>query len=131
MSGPDRPPATFRATALLKEDLFGRVERGILTYADGQDVAAVRRDYGRAAWILRPLARRLASREARALRAAQDVDRIPRILEQARSHLIRTWIPGKPMQEAERPTPAYFDAARCILESLHAVGVTHNDLHTR
>jgi len=118
----------FRCVSVLKQDLFGRVERGVLNTGAG-DQDAVRRDLRAAPWILRPLARKLAAREARALQTTQGIPRVPELLSWQKDQLIRTWIPGRTLQESGNPGPSWFEEARLLLDELHARGVTHNDLH--
>ena len=126
---PTPPPGGFRVVEVLKQDLFGRVERGVFEAEEGEAIEAVRRDLRAAPWIVRPIARRLAAREARALQCAQGIQRVPALLSWRRGHLIRTWLEGRTLEEAESPGPAYFEEARGILDDLHDRGVTHNDLH--
>lgn len=113
--------------ALLKADLFGRVERG---HSSGAALAAelVRRDVAAARRGFRWLARRLAAREARALYALADCKQVPRLVGWDGSHLLRGWIEGEPMQRARPRDPAYFDHALRLLARLHRRGVVHNDL---
>lgn len=130
MSGQEHGTGTqsFRIERKLKADLMGEVTLGILL-RDGETRRVVRRDVSAAPLPVRPLAWLLLRREARALRAAEGVARIPRLLETGRRHLLRTYLPGRPLHEAGHPSPEFFEGARDILEALHARGVTHNDLH--
>jgi RIO-like serine/threonine protein kinase len=108
----------------LKEDLFGTVER--IGRADGACV--VRRDTRTARGGLRWLARRLATREARALRHLAGVDGVPALLDATRDVLERGWIAGEPMQHARPRDPAYYREALRLLRSLHSRNLVHNDL---
>ena len=108
---------------LLKADLLGRVER---RHSSGG--AYVVRETDAAVWWLRPLARRLAAREARALRALVDLDGVPELLAWERRELHRSWLDGAPLQEARVIDPAFHAAARRLVGQLHRRGVTHNDL---
>jgi hypothetical protein len=123
----------FRPDRPLKADVFGRIERG--WWQDGPASAplpAVRRDTRPAAWWARPFARWLLAREAAALVALERIPaaagRVPRLLHRGRGALVRTWLDGRPLQEA-RPVGdvAYFRAARRLLLALHRAGVVHND----
>ena len=116
--------------AELKRDLLGRVERGAWQ-GDGGRVPAVRRSVADCPAWTRFFARRLLAREARALAALAEVpalaDRVPRLLHRSRDELVRSFLDGRPMQEARPADAAYFSAARRLLVALHRAGVTHND----
>lgn len=105
----------------LKSDLFGRV---LLD----EEALTVRRDFTAARWWLRPLARRLARREARALARLDGLAGTPRLLRFDAGVLVRDWIDGRPMQVARPADPAYFRDALALLRRLHRAGVAHNDL---
>jgi RIO-like serine/threonine protein kinase len=107
----------------LKTDLFGTVTR--LERPGGW---AVERDTRSARWWLRPLARHLARREARALRALAGLEGIPRLESQAPGVLVRSWTEGEPMQRARPRDPAYFREAFRLLRRVHRRRVAHNDL---
>lgn len=110
----------------LKRDLFGAVDLVRLPGADG--ALAVRRDTTSARWWTRPVARWLAGREARSLLAATAVPAVPRLLSWDRGILLRSWLPGRPMQEARPRDPAYYRDALRLVCRLHRAGVVHNDL---
>jgi len=112
------PPAT-----VLKADELGRIE---IAWRDG--VAVVRRDVRAARWWARPLARRAGAREARALRRLAGVDGIPRLLGWDGDALLRSYIAGAPMQQAQPRDVAYYRKALRLLAQLHRHGVVHNDL---
>jgi len=105
---------------LLKRDLLGGV-------ALDRSAACVRRDTGDARPWLRWLARLLAAREARALRALQDVEGVPTLLSWDGTLLTRAWLDGSAMQIARPRSPDYFRAARRLLARVHRAGVAHND----
>jgi hypothetical protein len=115
------------AGELLKHDLFGEVRRIHATH-DGRPVECVMRDTTVAAPGLRWLARRLACREARALHALRRETCVPRLVSWDGRRLVRTWLPGTPLQAAGNPGRAYFRAALGLLRRLHAAGLVHNDL---
>jgi len=124
-----RPPAGADAGSSvrrLKTDLFGRVD----LWRTGRPDAplAVRRDTTAARWWTRWIAVWLASREARALRALDGLTGVPRLLAWRDGILTRTWIEGRPMQEARPAVAAYFRAARQLVRDMHRRGVAHNDL---
>ncbi len=108
---------------LLKSDVFGRVvlERNEAGWAVVRDLAG-------SPWWARGLARRLLSREARALAALDGIPGVPRLLAAGPDRLTRSYIDGLPMHEARPSEPAYFRQARGLLRRLHRAGVVHNDL---
>ncbi len=114
------------AKRLLKQDLFGRVE--LVRLGAPENDLAVRRDTRQARWWTRPLAHWLAGREARALSRVSDMEDVPRLIAWQQGILLRSWIEGRPMQEARPRDPAYFARASALVRRLHAAGVVHNDL---
>ncbi len=110
----------------LKSDPFGTVTR-IERHGDGQ-VWAVERDTRSARWWLRPLARYLATREARALRALAGTPGVPILERCEHGVLVRSWTDGAPMQVAQPRDPRYFSRALALLRRVHRAGVVHNDL---
>jgi len=109
----------------LKRDLFGSV---FLVLDDAARPLHVCRDTRTArAWVM-PLARRLARREARALRRLEGIGAVPRLIEYGSGMLRREWIAGEPMQRARPADPRYFRAALTLLRRLHVRRVVHNDL---
>ena len=123
---------------LLKADLFGRVERGHSIEAVGGLESAkeqvVRRDTSAARWWVRPLAKHLAAREARTLRAMEQClpnlagRRFPRLLQWQNGVLLRSWLDGEAMQHAKPRDPVYHQQLLTLLAQLHFQGITHNDL---
>jgi hypothetical protein len=112
---------------LLKRDAFGAICR-VDPSGSGCALITVERDTGQARWWLRPLARSLARREARALRTLRGIAGVPQLLQWDGRRLRRSWIEGRPMQQARPADPAYFREALRLLRRLHAAGVLHNDL---
>lgn len=107
----------------IKHDHFGSISR--VREAGGD---RIRRDTGDASPGLRLLARWAAAREARALAALRGLEGVPTLLSWDGRRLDRGWIEGAAMQEARPRDPAYFRAARRLLQAMHARGVAHNDL---
>lgn len=107
----------------LKTDLFGTVTR-----VERPGAWAVERDTRSARWWLRPLARHLGRREARALRALAGIAGIPTLESHLEGVLVRSWIEGEPMQRARPGHRRYFREALTLLRCLHRHGVAHNDL---
>ena len=118
------PDSSFEVIRTLKQDLFGRVD--LCRLMDGTLV--VRRDTTRARWWTRWLARRLAAREARALRTLEGLAGVPRLLMWQHGVLIRSWIEGEPMQVARPVQADYYREARSLIRAMHRRGVAHNDL---
>lgn len=109
---------------LLKQDLFGTVTR-----EDRDGRLIVVRDLGPARWWARPLARYLAGREAKALsRLAGLSGRVPQLLSWDGRRLERTWLDGRPMQQARPRHRTYYTDALRLVRQIHAAGVVHNDL---
>lgn len=108
---------------LLKRDAFGAI-----WLCDDRDGTRIRRDLSSVRWWLRPLARRGAAREARALRRLQGVDGVPALLGWTGVALDRSHIAGRPMQDGQPRDPGYFREAHRLLRQLRARGVVHNDL---
>jgi hypothetical protein len=107
----------------LKKDVFGEIR-----LETGPDGTVVIRDSGTGLSWLRWLARLLLRREASALACLDGVDGVPELLGEADGLLVRSFIPGSPLQEAKPADPAYFRAAAILLRRLHRTGVVHNDL---
>ena len=108
---------------LLKADELGRIE---LTERAGRTV--IRRDVAAARWWARPFARRAAAREARALARLAGVDGVPALLGWDGRELLRGYIAGAPMQQAQPRQRAYYRDALRLLALLHRRGIVHNDL---
>ena len=108
---------------LLKKDVFGSTR----VMGTG-DAAVVRRDTRDGRPILRWIARRLLTAEARALAVLEDLPGTPELVRHDRHSLDRRYLPGAPMQEARPRDPEYFRQASRLLRQLHRRGVAHNDL---
>jgi len=111
----------------LKRDSFGEVRRVCVQLEDGV-VDGVQRDTTLAVRGMGGIARRLAAREARALHAVRHVTGVPRLVSWDGRRLVRTWIPGVPMQASGGVDRPYFREALTLLRRLHAAGLVHNDL---
>ncbi len=117
-----RPVDTSRDT-LLKADELGRIE---MTERGG--VPVIRRDIVAARWWARSFARRAAAREARALAKLDGIDGVPALLGWNGHELLRGYIAGAPMQQAQPRDKAYYRDALRLLARLHRRGIVHNDL---
>ena len=108
---------------LLKADELGRIE---ITECGGRRM--IRRDIAAARWWARGFARRAAAREARALTKLDGVDGVPALLGWNGCELLRGYIAGAPMQQAQPQDRAYYREALRLLVALHRRGIVHNDL---
>jgi len=108
---------------LLKADELGRIE---IVERDG--VRMVRRDIAAARWWARLFALRAAAREARALVRLADIDGVPALLGWDGRELLRSYIAGAPMQQAQPRQRGYYRDALRLLARLHRRGIVHNDL---
>lgn len=111
-------------THILKQDLFGQVS----LVESPEWGSHVLRDLRPARGWIRWLARYLARREVRALRALAGTPGVPRVLAATRDTVSREYLDGAPMQVARPRDSAYFKASSLLLRRLHRRGVAHNDL---
>lgn len=108
---------------LLKTDELGRIE---IVERDG--VRMIRRDVRAARWWAWLAAHRAAAREARALTRLAGIDGVPALLGWDGRELLRSYIPGAPMQQARPRERGYYRDALRLLARLHRRGIVHNDL---
>jgi predicted Ser/Thr protein kinase len=123
---------------ILKRDALGWIERVELPH-----LRALRR-VADARLGLGLVARALLARERRALRALEGVVGVPRVLDEPRldvlpgpdgkrpprgAVLVRTWIAGRPLSEAESLPRDFFERLEELVGELHRRRVCHNDLH--
>ncbi|MET0331618.1 MAG: RIO1 family regulatory kinase/ATPase [Dyella sp.] len=113
----------FGSSQLLKADELGRIE---IVLHDGRRV--IRRDVVAARWWARAFARGAAAREARALRRLEGIEGVPALLRWNGRELLRSYIAGAPMQQAQPRDPVYYRQALRLLAKLHRRGIVHNDL---
>ena len=109
---------------VLKRDLFGQVS----LVESPEWGSHVLRDLRPARTWIRWLARYLAGREVRALRALAGTPGVPRLLDATRNTVRREYLDGAPMQVARPRDIAYFRDSSRLLRRLHRQGVAHNDL---
>ncbi|MGN6237702.1 serine/threonine protein kinase [Dyella sp.] len=119
----DKSNAQAPSGWLLKADELGKIEIVVRS-----DEVMVRRDVMAARWWARRFARRAAGREARALTKLRGVEGVPALLAWDGSELLRSYIAGAPMQQAQPRDRAYFAEALRLLAVLHRRGIVHNDL---
>lgn len=108
---------------LLKADALGSVW---LCRRNGQMLVC--RDLRSAHWWTRAFARRAAAREARCLRRLQGMAGLPQLHAWDGKRLWRSYIQGRPMQEATPDSRRYYRDALRLLCAVHRRGVVHNDL---
>ena len=108
---------------LLKSDELGRIE---MTERNG--VRVIRRDITSARWWARSVAHHAAAREARALIKLDGIEGVPALLGWNGRELLRSYIAGAPMQQAQPCDRAYYRDALRLLARLHRRGIVHNDL---
>lgn len=112
----------------LKKDLLGAVWLVQHSGALGTAGLCVLRDTTTARRWLRPLARRLALREAKTLRSLAGLRGIPQVIECSGTFVLREYIEGRPMQAARPRSTEYFKSALRLVSALHRRGIVHNDL---
>lgn len=108
---------------VLKQDPLGAV-----VVVDAGGGRRIVRDTDAARPWLRFVARRLAAREAAALRALDGAPGFPRLLAFDGRRLERSFVEGLPMHAAQAPDARYFADALRLLRRLHCSGIAHNDL---
>ena len=123
MSGSDD---TFVPTTVLKRDVFSETVSG--HHPDDPTQRLTRRNLGELPLWSRGVARALARREARALKAVLGIEGVPQLIASDRNGLTRTWMDGTPLHLARPSDATWFEDAERLLSELHARGVTHNDL---
>lgn len=136
MASPDTSPppraasleARWRLEKVLKRDLFGEIQVGRL---EGEPGLVVRRLTRRSAWLLRPLAKLFAWREAAALKRLKGLEAVPQLLAWDGGVIYRSFLAGTTVAEAQPRDPAFYAAARRLLQQVHRRGVAHNDTAKR
>ncbi|MFN0243770.1 MAG: hypothetical protein ACKVWV_12840 [Planctomycetota bacterium] len=122
---------TARVCRVLKCDALGRIEE--LALASGSERAVRRVACGGRIPGSALVARVLLARERRALRAIAGMPGVPALhaLDASASarELVRTWIVGVGLHEADALPADFFDHLDVLVAALHARGVCHNDLH--
>jgi len=115
-------------STLLKRGRLAATER--ITFRGRPAVRKTLRMRPRVPFVSREIDCWLAGREVRQLEKAEGVAGVPRVLARpAENVYVREFIEGTPLPRAPPPPAAFFDELREIAASLHARGVSHNDLH--
>ncbi|MEQ9465091.1 MAG: phosphotransferase [Haliea sp.] len=104
-----------------------------VTLHTGRDRQYVVKDYSATPWYLRPLARYLARREVRILRALADSPHVPRHLGCIDAYrFAMEYIPGEhPSARTLAADDNTYGQAVRALQAIHALGFAHNDLRGR
>jgi len=123
---PDMTQAPFLALTVHKRDLFSETVSGHLE--GREDFPVVLRCLDGVPFYARPVARALARRESRALRAVQGIDGCPLLLRASKTGLLRSWTKGTPLHLARPARPEWYRDARRLLRDMRRAGVTHNDI---
>jgi serine/threonine protein kinase len=118
----------WRASVVLKRDVFSTIERGSFRTSGGELDAVLRR-IDEVPWWSRRIASHFLRREARALEVAGRLGVGPQLLFEGRRALVRRFIDGVPLHIA-RPIGdrEYFRSAKAALRRLRRARVCHNDL---
>jgi hypothetical protein len=114
-------PRTVHKRDIFSETISGDLE-GIL------DFPVVLRKLDTVPWYARPIARALARKEIRGLRAVEGITGCPALLRIDKTGLLRSWTSGTPLQLAKPATADWYRDARRLLRDMRRAGVTHNDI---
>lgn len=117
------PILSASKSKLLKRDVFGEVRLVV-----ENDIPVIIRDVSAARPWIRWLARNLMRREATVLASLEELPGVPKLLSNEPDRLVRSYIPGLPMQSARPADLRYFTSAARLLRKMHRAGVVHNDL---
>ncbi|SFO90704.1 phosphotransferase [Tranquillimonas alkanivorans] len=120
------PDITFVPDTVLKRDVFSETVSGHAAEDPAHKLALRKLDA--LPWATRPVARLLARREVRGLRAVQGIAGTPTLHRADRTGILRDWAEGTPLQLAKPRDPAWYADARRLLREMRRRGVTHNDL---
>lgn len=116
----------FQPITVLKRDVFSETVQGHAPGDPGRKLAMRRLD--NLPWATRWLARLLAGREAKALRAVAGIEGTPRLIRADAQGILRTWSEGTPLHLARPADRSWYRDARRLLRQMRRRGVTHNDL---
>ena len=110
----------------MKEDIFGKIE---LAEVEGGRKVIIR-NWRCSKLFVRPIAYYLSLREKRILEILDtfDAESIPHLIYFGKGLLVRSYIEGKSLKDAQIKDAEYYSKAKILLEKIHAVGVVHNDL---
>ena len=117
---------SFVPETVHKRDVFSETISGHLAEDPGFKV--VLRKLDGVPWWARPIARFLARREVRGLRAVKGIEGVPQLLRADREGLLRSWSHGTPLQLAKPAQAAWYRDAKRLLREMRRRGVTHNDI---
>jgi hypothetical protein len=112
----------------LKRDAFGEVSE-VLLQGPGGERPGILRDVRDVRPVLRPAARILLAREARALRRLHGLQSVPMLLGQGPGFHVRSRIDGIPLEASASVPSSFWSSGRALLRALRRRLVTHNDTH--
>ncbi|QPM91626.1 serine/threonine protein kinase [Pseudooceanicola algae] len=118
--------AKFIPVTVLKRDPFSETITGHLSDAPDRKLALRKLD-DLPMWS-RPIARFLARREVRGLRAVNGITGCPELIRYDRVGILRDWSEGTPLQLARPSEAAFYHDAKRLLREMRRRGVTHNDI---
>lgn len=113
-----------RIVSVFKQDSFGRVE----LVRRGGALLVRRVPCGGRIPGSRWAGRFLALRERATLHRLEGIEGIPRVIAGLEGEFLRSYFPGERLDRSPPPDDRFFLALRRILDTIHARGVTHNDL---
>jgi len=118
--------ARFVPETVHKRDAFSETVSGRL---DGvADFPVVLRKLDSVPFWARPVARWLARKEVRALRAVAGIEGCPLLIRVSRTGVLRSWTQGTPLHLARPADAEWYRDARRLLREMRRRGVTHNDI---
>lgn len=116
----------FIPVTVLKRDPFSETVTGHLSDAPERKLALRKLD--ELPWWSWPVARYLARREVRGLRAVKGIEGCPELIRYDREGILRDWSEGTPLQLAKPAEAAFYRDAKRLLREMRRRGVTHNDI---
>lgn len=118
-------PSFIRDT-VFKRDIFSETWTGSFDSEPKRRI--IFRNVAAAPLWSRSLARMLARREIRALKAVTGIPGTPNLIATDAAGLYRTWTDGAPLQLARPDHAEFYRDAKRILRAMRRRGITHNDL---
>ncbi|MCS6934606.1 MAG: hypothetical protein NZM35_05595 [Chitinophagales bacterium] len=122
-----KPVPVYTVLRVFKKDIFGEVQ---LVRLEGDNRMAVCRNFGRAVWLLRPLAARLAKREINFLQKLHTLapGQLPEPIYYGSDISLRSYFDGAPLKDMPTVPPEFYESALRLVKTIHNARVVHNDL---
>lgn len=121
----------FVSEIVLKEDIFGQIEKGYYYFNNETRCEAIRRVYSKTFWVW-PLTRFLANNEKKALKRLESLAEkgyVPALLADDKQGHVRSFIPGDSMHRCtDKITHDFFTECKYLLKAMRKAGVCNNDL---